>query len=109
MKNKNNIIIGILLLIVFGLVAYLIFSAPIEEVKPFDESHFREEIIKQRALARHWEEEATTWQNTAYAAEAKADSLESLKPDIYEDHNDQFDFNINADDNQLDSVIRSNW
>ena len=44
MKSKSNIIIGILLLIVFGLIAYLIFSASIEEVEPFDEAPLREQI-----------------------------------------------------------------
>jgi hypothetical protein len=109
MKNKTNIIIGILLLIVFGLIAYLIFSAPIEEVKSFDESSLREEIQIQKDLAKHWQDESEEWQNKAKAAENKVDSLEQLKPKVYEKYDKQRDFADTADVMQLDSFIRSNW
>lgn len=109
MKNKTNIIIGILLLIVFGLVAYLIFSAPIEEVTPFDETALREQIKMQEDLTKHWQDESEVWQNKATLALDKVDSLEKLKPQIYEDYNDQIDFNSTATNQQLDSVIRANW
>ena len=109
MKNKSNIILGILLIIIFGLTAYIIFSDPVEVVEAFDEGPLREEIRLQDSIANHWQEESEAWQNIARIAEDKVDSLESLKPKIYEDHDSQINFNSTATDQQLDSVIRSNW
>lgn len=109
--NKTNIILisfGLLLVIIFGLVAY-IFSEPVKVVEAFDEGPLREEIRLQDSISTHWKEESAAWQNVANIAEDKVDSLETLKAPIYENYSNQIDFNSTASDHQLDSVIRSNW
>ena len=109
MKNKTNIILGILLVIILGLIAYIIFSEPIKVVEEFDEAPLREKIQFQKDLAKHWQDESEAWQNKAQIAEDKVDSLEQLKPKVYEKYDKQRDFADTADVLQLDSFIRSNW
>jgi hypothetical protein len=109
MKNKSNYIIGAALLVIFGLIAYIIFSSPVKIVEKFDEAPLREEIRLKDSLAGHWEQEAEAWSHIARTAEDKVDSLEQLKPQIYENHSNQINFNATATDQQLDSVIRANW
>lgn len=107
--HKTNIILAGLLITIFGLIAYIIFSSPTTVVEPFDETPFRTEIARKDSLATHWQDISKAWQNIALQAEDKVDSLEQLKPDIYIDHDGQINFNTTASDHQLDSVIRSNW
>ena len=108
--NKNSLIVsGAMLLIILGLIIYIIVSEPTPVVEPFDEGPLREQIRLTDSVANHWQEESEAWQNVARIAEDKVDSLESLKPKIYEDHDSQINFNSTATDQQLDSVIRSNW
>ena len=107
--NKTNIVIGTALLIIFGLISYIILSDPVKIVETFDEAPLREQIRLRDSIADHWEKESEAWRNVARIAEDKVDSLEKLKPQIYENHNTQINFNSTASDHQLDSVIRSNW
>lgn len=111
MKSTKTILIlfGIMLLTIFGLVAYIIISEPVPVVEPFDEGPLREEIRLKDSVATFWEAESATWQEAAKIAEDKVDSLETLKQPIYENHSDQIKFNASATDQQLDSVIRANW
>lgn len=78
-------------------------------VEPFDEAPLREEIRLQDSIATYWQNNAIYWQDKADAFELKVDSLEALKPDIHENHDNQINFNATATDEQLDSVIRANW
>jgi hypothetical protein len=109
MKNKTNLILLILLIVIFGLILYIIFKEPIKTVEAFDEGPLREKIRLQDSTATYWKETSEAWKTIATKAEAKVDSLEQLKPGIYEDHDGQINFNANASDSQLDSVIRANW
>ena len=109
MKNKTNIIIGTALLVIFALIAYIIINEPIRVVEAFDEGPHREQIRLRDSVADHWEKESQAWTHVAHLLENKVDSLEKLKSQIYEDHNDQINFNSTATIQQLDSVIRSNW
>ena len=108
--TKNSIIVfGGMLLIIFALVAYMIFSEPVKVIEPFDETPFREEIARQDSIADLWKEEFIKQQTIAKEALNKVDSLEKLKPSINEDHDNQINLNASASDQQLDSVIRANW
>jgi len=109
MKNKTNIIIGTALLVILVLISYIIINEPIRVIEAFDEAPLREQIRLRDSVADHWEQESAAWRNVARIAEDKVDSLEKLKPQIYENHNNQINFNATATDEQLDSVIRSNW
>ena len=109
MKNKINIVLGGLLLVIFSLVLYIILSGPSVVVEPFDEGPLREKIRLQDSTAVYWKQEAEAWETIAGILEAKSDSLEKLKPKINEDHDNQINFNSTATDLQLDSVIRANW
>lgn len=107
--SKTNIILGSLLIIIFGLVAYIIFSKPNKVIEPFNETKLRLQIARQDSLTIHWQKESEAWQLAANIAENKVDSLEQLKQDINEDHDQDIQFNATATIMQLDSVIRSNW
>lgn len=108
--NKNSlIVIGTALLVILALISYIIINEPIRVVETFDEAPFREQIRLKDSLADHWIQESEAWRHTARIAESKVDSLQKLKPQIYENHNNQINFNATATDQQLDSVIRSNW
>ena len=107
--HKSNIILAGLLITIFGLITYIIFSSPTTVVEPFDEIPFRKEIARRDSIATHWQDVSQAWQAIALRAEDKIDSLKQLKPDIYINHDNQINFNSTASNNQLDSVIRSNW
>ena len=107
--SKTNIVIGTALLVILGLISYIIINEPIRVIDAFDEAPLREQIRLRDSIADHWEQESEAWRLVARIAEDKVDSLEKLKPQIYEDHNNQINFNSTATDQQLDSVIRSAW
>jgi hypothetical protein len=107
--NNTTLTFGAALLIIFSLIAYIIFNKPVKQIEVFDEAPYRKEIRLKDSIADHWEQEAKAWSYIARIAEDKVDSLEQLKPQIYENHDDQINFNTTANDQQLDSVIRSNW
>ena len=107
--NKPNYILAGLLLIIFALIAYIIFSAPIPEVTPFDETSLREQIRLKDSSATYWEADAISWHLIATDEQSRADSLAKLKSKIIKYYEDQYNFNSTATDLQLDSVIRANW
>tara|TARA_R110002167_G_scaffold72625_1_gene204028 strand:+ start:333 stop:662 length:330 start_codon:yes stop_codon:yes gene_type:complete len=109
MKNKTNIIFGILLIVIFALVTYIIFSEPTIIGEAFDESSLREEIRLEDSTSGYWQKESIAWHNIANVLGNKSDSLANLKPSIKYYYNEKYTFNTNATTNQLDSVIRSIW
>jgi hypothetical protein len=109
MKNKTNLILGILLVLIFGLIAYIIFSEPVKVIEPFDDSFLREEIRLQDSTSNYWQNNSKYWESKADSFELKVDSLEALKSDVYEKYDKQIELNNTANAHQLDSFIRANW
>ena len=109
MDKTSIILIGTALIVIFSLIANIIFSEPIKVVEKFDEAPLREQIRLRDSVADHWEQESEAWSHIARIAEDKVDSLEKLKPQIYEKYKKQRNFADTASNVQLDSFIRSNW
>jgi len=109
MKNKTNIAIGVLLLIIVVLTGYIILKDPVVVIKPFDDGPLREEIRLEDSISTHWKDQAQAWQKVASILEHRVDSLQKIKISINNDYNDQINFNSTATNAQLDSFIRANW
>ena len=107
--TKPTKILLVLLLIIFGLVAYIIIKTPGAKDESFDPAELREEIRIKDSTTTYWEEEANSWHNLANTLGDKSDSLENLKPEIQHHYDKKYTFNANATSTQLDSVIRSSW
>lgn len=105
----TNKIIAILLIIIFILIGYIIFTKQTDIVKPFDDSKLKEEVRLKDSVATYWEKESANWESLASEYSNKADSLQQLKSDIHEKYKDQYNFNATATNIQLDSIIRANW
>lgn len=109
MKQNNNILY-FLLVIILILTVIIIFRKPTTVTpEPFDDSSLRHELAVKDSIIQIYMTQSIYFQNLADKALAKSDSLESLKDQIYEDFNKQYDFNVHATNQQLDSVIRANW
>lgn len=109
MKKTSNIILGVLLLIILGLITYIILTSDNPVVVPFDDTALREELRIKDSTATYWENQSFQLNALADSLQEKSDSLEALKPTIHEKYNDQINFNNSATIVQLDSVIRANW
>ena len=110
MRKPVNIIIGILLLVVVGLIAYIIFrQPPIAGVIPFDDTTLIKKLNSVDSLSKAWEKEALHWKEVANDAITKTDSLQNLKPKIRYEYHKVYISTRTASHKQLDSTIRANW
>jgi len=109
MKNKIYIVIASMLLIIFGLITYIIFSKENSKINKFDETKLREQIKQADSNALYWSNQALYWQNVSDTLKHKSDSLEAIKIKNKIKTDDKIKFNNSANILQLDSIIKSNW
>jgi len=109
--KKVNLVITVLLLIIFGLVIYNIFSKPETVVNDYDAEiqNLEAEILIYKNAIVKLTLQADSLSGTVHDLEIKSDSLEQVKTKVKTIYHEIYIDINNSSNTQLDSIIRSNW
>lgn len=108
MRKETKIIAG-LLLVIFALIVYIIMRAPDVVVEPFDEKPLRDEIARRDTAIAYWSKKAKDHYWQSVMLQNRADSLEETKVVIKHHYHEIYRDIPTASNQQLDSIIRTNW
>ena len=111
MQLKSNHVIYVLLAVIFILFAILIFRKPNKINGTTSEVDKLKELVQQKdSLINAYQLKAEGFEHNAQILSAKVDSLDSVKQKVKIRYREIYIDIANAKRNdQLDSIIRSNW
>ena len=114
MKNlltKSNIVIGVLLLIIFALIVYNIWSkpAPVLDDREAEIQKLELQIQQYETTITLLTEKADSLTGAVSALSAVNDSLESVKQEVKHVYHKIYIDISSASNQQLDSILRANW